>query len=173
MSSIGPNPPSATGSLHNDWTNPSNAYVLDGLYASKSASGSGIAGTALSSNAGSTWTTGNEFISFGNSNSSFSVGGSTYLWGGTWTPSSFTNANFKISLAKGFVGLGSGNWQDYYNFNIPTIPSNATITGILISGTGYQANPIIYVDQILVTVYYIVASITGVQSTTGIQSITF
>jgi hypothetical protein len=122
--------PSTNGDVHNEWTNPANAYTSDGTYATAAstnlrqtyggfgfaipggnliqgivvkidASGSTAAGTleiGLSSDGGSTITTVKATPTLIGTDLVYEVGGLSDLWGRSWTPANFSDANFRLRV---------------------------------------------------------------------------
>lgn len=127
--------PSSTGDPDNDWTNPTNAYVSDGIKATASFStleqsygGFGftipasnqitgievkVDGTAevyalnvsLSWDGGTTHTS-SKGLSLGITDVVDTVGTPADLWGRTWTPSEFSDTNFRLRIQG--TGIGGG-----------------------------------------------------------------
>ncbi len=127
--------PSSTGDPDNDWTNPTNAYVSDGIKATASFStleqsygGFGftipasnqitgievkVDGTAevyalnvsLSWDGGTTHTS-SKGLSLGITDVVDTVGTPADLWGRAWTPSEFSDTNFRLRIQG--TGIGGG-----------------------------------------------------------------
>jgi hypothetical protein len=106
----------------------------------------------LSHDGGTSWT---DWKTVGAPSSGIvTLGTSNDNWGRTWSPSEFSNANFKLFLG----GDNSEDWTYYGislgNFDI-SIPAGATINGIFVSIDGYDDEfGNVYVDYITVSVYY-------------------
>jgi hypothetical protein len=173
MASTGPNSP---GTIVNDsavgtvaWTNPSNAGSSDDSYATISAAGydvydeyikivkaDGTIGTTNKANTGAwAW----DYESY------ISYGGSTDLWGETWTPSDINDADFGVVMS---IDINSdiSNYLKATNFAF-SIPTGATINGILaefetINEDLGGAN-VAKIDHIRITVYYTEATGTNMK----------
>lgn len=122
-----------TPGANNNWTSPANAYIEDGSFATWNLSGSTeqdygtfgfnvplgativgieakVKGKATSADYINIYlkgsTTAGKNISLTTINTQYTVGGSTDLWGVTWTPADFADSSFKLTLGVGPLGGG-------------------------------------------------------------------
>lgn len=107
---------------------------------------------SLSPNNGGSYSTAQVVNPMKDVDSTITVGGLGQLWGLTWTPSSFTNANFLFRMA-----ASDGAYQIYSGFGF-SIPAGAIIDGIGVQVESHFTSVVLtytrYVDFITVTVYY-------------------
>lgn len=132
--------PTATGTPNNNWTNPTNAYATDGSFATWNLTGSTqqsyktfgfgvpsgavitgiemqIKGKANIADYVSVTLNGNlaigKTIPLTTTNTLYTVGGSTDLWGRTWTSADFADGTFLADLNVGPVGGGGISGYPY------------------------------------------------------------
>jgi len=168
------------------WTNPDNAKSSDDSYATiyagddnetivdvnvKIVKSDGSIGSENKADVSTVWSESDEYVSYGSS---------TDLWSETWTPSDINDSDFGIAFSsENTQGSEINQYLKATNFGF-SIPSDATINGILVEiekKRFYAAGNygVAYVDHIRITVYYAgtnAGTITGVQTIQGIQSIT-
>ena len=108
----------------------------------------------------------------------YSFGGSSDSWGLSLSPSDINTSTFGCVVSMKAVGFATFNNTSRYlkatNFGF-VIPTGATIDGVLVEIEAKQDGGSASVDHIRITVYYTEtssATIAGVQTMQGIQSIT-
>jgi hypothetical protein len=131
------------------WLYPTGAYLEDGLSAQGEYSSSGIVRFSMSFNDGTSYpVTGQQQLT--TTNTVYTQGGDSSLWGQSLSPSSFNNDNFHIRV--------KDEWNiehDYYGFGF-NIPTDAEIDGLEIKLKGYYylGNYSLRIDVIQAKVYY-------------------
>lgn len=172
-----------SGELGTDWTDYDQIYLSDNSYAETldifSPSGATdnevklmVGGSITGSNkaTGTTIPTSDTYESFPAS------GYETDLWGLSLTPAIVNDPTFGCSYKIAWTGLSDvSDHLKATQFGF-AIPAHAAIKGVKVEverkvtiggGLGY-----VYVDHIRMTVYYTISHIQGIQSVTGLQSIT-
>jgi hypothetical protein len=150
QSNTGYLPPTSVTSP-NDWTDPSNAFASDDVWSSVDY---GVSCPCpyvfLSWDKGETFTPGKLMGPYNTSDSWFEVGGTSDLWEHDWKKNEFNNENFILKISNPIQYL----FQGYNNFSF-SIPEYSKIDGIAIKLESHHVYSYhIYVDQILVNVYY-------------------
>lgn len=105
--------------------------------------------------------TGSYYWWFSNTTSptQFDIGGSTELWGVSWSASDINASNFGVVLSVQTPRLPSvSHYLKATNFGF-TIPTGATIDGIMASFFAYRSGSgrYAYVDYVQITTYYTVS----------------
>lgn len=154
------------------WTNPNNAKVSDNVYATASDERQDYYETIdytvniIKSNGAIGATNLANFSNYPiGSDAYHSYGSSSNLWGESWSASDINNSNFGVAIT---ISDGNNNSiQSHYlkatNFGF-TIPTGATINGILVEREGKQTSSSTYgvpgsfgianIDHIRIAVYY-------------------
>jgi len=138
------------------WTNPDNAKVSDGVFATaylnysavdayvQIIKSNGTIGTTNKANTVDAWTSVNGTY--------YPYGSSSDLWGETWSASDINNSNFGVAFsASGTIGISHYLKATNFGFSIPT---GATINGILVEVEKFNTSGNRRVDHIRITVYY-------------------
>lgn len=174
--SIGPNNP---GTLADDssvgnsaWTNPGNAAASDNVYVTSGNAFNGSVQDNIVSIVKSNGTIGSENKAIaGNwptSDTYSSYGSSSDLWSETWSYSDINDVDFGVVISSKKT-LSITHYLKATNFGF-TIPSNATIDGILAEiekkNSGSELG-IANVDHIRITVYYTTISNAQLQVQSG------
>jgi hypothetical protein len=135
----------------NDWTDPSNAFTSDNVWSSVDyGAGCACPFVYLSWNNGENFTQGKILGPYDTSDSWDIEGGTTDLWEHDWKQNEFTNENFILKISNPATNL----FQGYNNFGF-SIPESSRIDGIAIKVESHHVYFYhLYVDQILVNVYY-------------------
>jgi len=152
-------PTSTEGTWGDWWSNPTNVYALDDIYASWEASGGSsagdigaeirVGGSRFSSKYGTLpWQVQGELVLGGLSDNCDGT------YGGDWTLEEFAKDNFILILSAKYWAYSSQGYGGF-DFNLPV---GSTIEGIEVSITGerntmttYQGY---YIDELKVKVYY-------------------
>jgi LPXTG-site transpeptidase (sortase) family protein len=107
--------------------------TIDGIEVSIEGFTSGRQVTAqLSGNGGGSWTLGSAQTNFGSTEQTTIVGGPTDLWGISWAPSNFTNANFRVrmlSVSGGFTTVSVDQVEAKVHYRQPTTLTVSAATG--------------------------------------------
>ena len=169
------------------WTNPDNAKVSDNAYAVATmnyrdeVSEYAIRIVKSDGTIGTTNKSTGAYL--GGVDTYHSYGSSSDLWGETWSNTDINDVDFGMVFAFEDTYLGTiSHYLKATNFGF-SIPSGATIDGILaeveagsVSDGPFGGTDYCRVDHIRITVDYTEASssstITGISSMTGVQSIT-
>lgn len=145
------------------WSNPSNAKISDGVFATASTAGSTPSINSVKIVKGGT-IGGNELSDGSNLDTTLtykSFGGSSELWGLSWTSADINSSGFGVAFAVQSNGKDVivGNYLKVTNFGF-SIPVGATINGILVeveqewSSGGDGGSAPSNVDAIRITVTY-------------------
>lgn len=175
MASQGPNSPStavnddSAGNV--EWLNPGNVVSSNNSYADTSNGGTtgditfGSVKLLSGSDVGSDKVSG----SLSTSDTYASFGGAADKWSWTPTPTLINSPTFgvRIQLDDGFATWGTTYFLVATGFGF-SIPTDATIDGILVEIENRQAGGIGYIDHVRVTVHYTPAS----SGSAGVQMLT-
>ena len=155
------------------WTDINNIKVDDGTVASASGCGSVFSSVRLVKGGNIAGTDLADAETLTSTLSEFGFGGSSEMWGLSWEASDINAIGFGAVVS--FLGSSVSNYAKATDFNF-TIPPSSVINGIEVIFTaravalGSQAA----LDVVKISVYYTPPpTIQGVQSMTGVQSITF
>ncbi|MCP6727614.1 MAG: hypothetical protein KJI69_06405 [Patescibacteria group bacterium] len=157
-SSEGPNSP---GTVVDDsnigtriWGSPENAKISDDVYTSPAGGGTNVKENSIKIVKGGVIT--GEDKSTGTSipvtETTFSYGNSTDLWDETWVPSDINNVNFGVVFSS-INDFGTSHYLKATNFGF-SIPTEATIKGILVEIELIQISFKTNIDHIRITVHY-------------------
>jgi hypothetical protein len=155
------------------WTNPDNAKVSDNVYATVVLDDSLLAaGGKLIKNSVVVGTE-KTFVGLTDTEQYLSCGSSSDLWGTTWTAEDINSSDFGVAFRLADVSLVYSHRLKATNFGF-SIPTGATINGIVVESEAKYVTVTGSVDHIRITIDYTEAqkSITGVSTIQGLQSIT-
>lgn len=138
---------SATTAASGTFSNPTNALVENGSYATDTLASPPLILVQLSYDGGTSYASGFQGTLLSDTNSYVFVGGPEYLWGRSWANSEISNANFRVRVSD-YVS----KTLHLEDFDL-SVPDGHQIKGIEIKIKGYESGGTAYIDYVAAKLY--------------------